>query len=103
MPTPTIRLRITDRLSALIERVWKAAPELRDDFPATALNAFALYAEYREGRPSMFGASKTISQDQPLTNSQEVLETSTAPLEPLQDTLNSPGGEAEVNSDDEWA
>lgn len=103
MPTPTIRLRVTERLAALIERVWKAAPELRDDFPATVLNAFALYAEYREGRPSMFGASKATPQDQPPANSPEVLGTSTAPLEPLQDTLNSPGGEAEVNSDDEWA
>jgi hypothetical protein len=91
MPTPTIRLRVTERLAALIERVWKAAPELRDDFPATVLNAFALYAEYREGRPSMFGASKAASQDQPSTSSTEASEVS---QEPMGETLN---------PDDEWA
>lgn len=92
MPTPTIRLRITERLAALIERVWKAAPELRDDFPATVLNALALYAEYREGRPSMFGSAKATSQEIP---SAQASETTQAPEETTEDEP--------LNPDDEWA
>ncbi|MBD1825038.1 hypothetical protein H6F51_21450 [Cyanobacteria bacterium FACHB-DQ100] len=92
MPSPTIRLRVTERLAALIERVWKAAPELRDDFPATVLNALALYAEYREGRPSIFGSPKPNTVDSSSAQSSE-------PTQPTEETAED---ETPI-PDDEWA
>lgn len=91
MPTPTIRLRMTERLSALLERVWAIAPELRDDFPATVVQALALYAEYREGRASRLG----VSAIEPPQLSQPTSDINPLPKQPDTEPRS-------VSSDSEW-